>query len=193
MDPNNEYKVVVVGTEGVGKTTLCVCAKNGFVAATPPSTIGIDFVKLQRKSGLVLSIWDTAGQERYSSLLRTYLSRAAVALIVFDLTRNSTFEDAKSKWLDLIIQQNGDDCEIIFVGTKSDLVDFRSVEYNEATEFAMVNGYQFFETTSKLPITIAKVFDAAEFSCDMTSLERRPDVIQVRTPSQTKMRSCCRG
>lgn len=44
-----------------------------------------------------LQLWDIAGQERFGNMTRVYYKEAVGALVVFDVTRVSTF-DGVSKW-----------------------------------------------------------------------------------------------
>jgi Ras-related protein Rab-2A len=69
-----------------------------------------------------LSLWDTAGQETYKSITRSYFRGASGALLVFDISRRSTFE-AATAWLnDLrLIAEEG--IVVVLVGNKSDLDD----------------------------------------------------------------------
>jgi Ras-related protein Rab-5C len=41
-------------------------------------------------------IWDTAGQERFHSLAPMYYRNAAASLVVYDVTKASSLEKAKS-------------------------------------------------------------------------------------------------
>ena len=45
-----------------------------------------------------LQIWDTAGQERFRAVTRSYYRGAAGALMVYDITRRSTYNHLSS-WL----------------------------------------------------------------------------------------------
>ena len=68
-----------------------------------------------------LSLWDTAGQETYKSVTRSYFRGASGALLVFDITRRSTFENATS-WLQDLRQIAEDGIVVVLVGNKRDLV-----------------------------------------------------------------------
>ena len=67
-----------------------------------------------------LSLWDTAGQETYKSITRSYFRGASGALLVFDITRRSTFLSATS-WLNDLRQIAEEEIVVVLVGNKSDL------------------------------------------------------------------------
>ncbi|EEP78335.1 Rab2B protein [Uncinocarpus reesii 1704] len=68
-----------------------------------------------------LSLWDTAGQETYKSITRSYFRGASGALLVFDITRPSTFSSL-SAWLQDLQQIAEEGIVVVLVGNKSDLV-----------------------------------------------------------------------
>ena len=66
-----------------------------------PHTIGVEFgTRIIEVSGqkIKLQIWDTAGQERFRAVTRSYYRGAAGALMVYDITRRSTYNHLNS-WL----------------------------------------------------------------------------------------------
>jgi small GTP-binding protein len=67
-----------------------------------------------------LSLWDTAGQETYKSITRSYFRGSSGALLVFDITRRNTFNNATS-WLHDLRQIAEEDIVVILVGNKADL------------------------------------------------------------------------
>lgn len=80
-----EAKIVVLGSQGVGKTSLVHrYVKNAFTPPTTQSTIGASFltkrvVDIDTSTVVRLQIWDTAGQERFRSISKLYyrgMSRA---------------------------------------------------------------------------------------------------------------------
>jgi len=76
--------------------------------------------KPERQKHMKLSLWDTAGQETYKSITRSYFRGASGALLVFDITRRSTFESATS-WLSDLRQIAEDGIVVVLVGNKADL------------------------------------------------------------------------
>ena len=67
-----------------------------------------------------LSLWDTAGQETYKSITRSYFRGASGALLVYDISRRSTF-DSVTAWLSDLRQIAEEGIVVILVGNKSDL------------------------------------------------------------------------
>ena len=53
----------------------------------------------EEECSIKYEIWDTAGQERYRSLAKVFYRNAAVCILVYDITRKSTFEEIKNYWI----------------------------------------------------------------------------------------------
>ncbi|KAI1323813.1 P-loop containing nucleoside triphosphate hydrolase protein [Xylariaceae sp. FL0255] len=110
----------------------------------------------QEQKHMKLSLWDTAGQEIYKSVTRSYFRGASGALLVFDITRRSTFIHA-TDWLNDLRAIAEPDIVVILVGNKLDCVqngagdeDKREVTFSEAQEWAQKNGVlQYVETSAK--------------------------------------------
>ena len=126
-----EAKLVVLGAQGVGKTSLVTRYISPHLPLqNHPSTVGASFVTKKILDGdsstvVRLQIWDTAGQERFRSISRLYYRGANVGILCYDVTDESSWEEMKG-WLRELkenCQCDGDDGLIIHVvGTKSDVV-----------------------------------------------------------------------
>ena len=128
------YKIVVVGNSSVGKTCLVnKYQKMDFDGVTEP-TVGAEFytkILEQDERSIKLEIWDTAGQERFQSLTKMYQSNADGVLILFDVSKPATFENAK-KWFNDVVESVRPETVIAFVANKIDLeyiVDRNKVNY----------------------------------------------------------------
>ncbi len=97
-------------------------------------TIGVEFgSRTIEVNGKLIKIqaWDTAGQESFRSITRSYYRGACCALLVYDVTRRTTFASL-SKWLDEIRQSTGggsSDIVIMLVGNKRDQEKKRAIRY----------------------------------------------------------------
>ncbi|KAJ1651607.1 Vacuolar protein sorting-associated protein 21 [Dispira simplex] len=119
-----QVKLVLLGEAAVGKSSLVLrFASNEFQDNKEP-TIGAAFVtqkcRLEDKV-IKFEIWDTAGQERFYSLAPMYYRNAHAAVVVFDVTRASSLERAKS-WVKELQRQANLNVVIALVGNKLDLV-----------------------------------------------------------------------
>ncbi|KAF2213116.1 hypothetical protein CERZMDRAFT_16585, partial [Cercospora zeae-maydis SCOH1-5] len=117
-----------------------------------------------------LSLWDTAGQETYKSITRSYFRGASGALLVFDITRRSTFASVTA-WLHDLRQIAEDDIIVVLVGNKSDLAassavsgdssapNKRQVTREEAEEWCRENKVmQYVETSAKSGENVERAF-----------------------------------
>ena len=95
-----------------------------------------------------LQIWDTAGQERFRAVTRSYYRGAAGALMVYDVTRRSTYNHLSS-WLTDARNLTNPNTVIFLIGNKCDLEAQRDVTHEEAKQFAEENGLMFVEASAK--------------------------------------------
>ncbi|KAI5360823.1 Putative small GTP-binding protein [Septoria linicola] len=131
--PSLEAKLVVLGSQGVGKTSLVHrYVKNSFIEPNKAqSTVGASFLTTrvhdpETGAQLRLQIWDTAGQERFRSISRLYYRGANAAILCYDVTSKKSFEDM-GVWLKELRENCGgqeveEDMILHIVGTKSDVV-----------------------------------------------------------------------
>lgn len=121
------FKIIVIGDTGVGKTCLTYRFCSGKFPSTPTdATIGVDFreklITLDNNEQVRLQLWDTAGQERFRrSMVAHYYRNVAAVVLVYDVTRQSTF-DALSHWIEECTNHNlhPDNVPMLIVGNKCD-------------------------------------------------------------------------
>lgn len=92
-------------------------------------TVGIDFLAkniTHNSKNYRLQLWDTAGQERFRSLIPSYLKDAHCALVVFDVTSTTSFEEAEM-WINLFNENKNGDGFVFLVGNKLDL-EYREIK-----------------------------------------------------------------
>jgi len=129
-DQGVDSKIVVMGNSGVGKTSLLHrYTQNKFDPKNTTSTSGAFFVtKKVSVQGLKvrLQLWDTAGQERFRSMAPMYYRGANAALVLYDITNASTFDDVRG-WLEELKKNCPPELIIYIVGSKADLHRHRQV------------------------------------------------------------------
>lgn len=160
------YKILVVGDIGTGKTSIIKRFVHGIFSMHYKSTIGVDFalkvINWDPKTEVRLQLWDIAGQERFGNMTRVYYKEAVGAMIVFDVTRVSTFE-AVAKWkadIDAKVTYGPDEkpIPVVLLANKCDLAKEGFVKTaNEMDKYVKDNGFlNWFETSAKDNINIDK-------------------------------------
>ena len=96
-------KVVLIGESGVGKTSIITRYINNLFKSQLMATPGANFVTKNvimedDNQSIKFEIWDTAGQERYRSLAKVFYKNAAVCVLVYDITRKTSFNELKNYW-----------------------------------------------------------------------------------------------
>ena len=95
-------------------------------------------------------IWDTAGQERYKAFSSAYYSGAHAAMIAYDITDRSSFDNVKMWVRDLGNHVDLKKTTIMLVGNKTDLDQLRQVQVQEGRDLAKKNSFFFIETSALL-------------------------------------------
>ncbi|MHA2036746.1 MAG: Rab family GTPase [Promethearchaeota archaeon] len=130
------FKIITGGDGGVGKTTLLYRYVEGKFLINTKATLGVEFfwkVFVTEGKKLDLQLWDFGGQQVFRHILKNYATGANGALLLFDLTSESSLEQI-DEWVD-IFRENEPNLPIIFLGTKLDLTDLIIVEDKDALHF----------------------------------------------------------
>jgi len=161
--PRSKYKLVFLGDESVGKTSIITRFMYDTFDETYKVTIGIDFVSktMYLEDRIVrLQLWDTAGQERFRSLIPSYIRDSSVAIVVYDITSRASFLNA-DQWIEDIKAERGNDVVIMLVGNKTDLHGKRQVSVEEGEAKAKQlggEGIMFIETSAKGGFNVKALF-----------------------------------
>ncbi|KAJ8247272.1 hypothetical protein GJAV_G00244410 [Gymnothorax javanicus] len=145
-----EYKLVVVGAGGVGKSALTIqLIQNHFVDEYDP-TIEDSYRKQVVIDGetCLLDILDTAGQEEYSAMRDQYMRTGEGFLCVFAINNTKSFEDIHQYREQIKRVKDSDDVPMVLVGNKCDL-PARTVDTRQAQDLARSYGIPYIETSAK--------------------------------------------
>ena len=159
--PDISYKIIVIGEAFVGKSCLMIRAVKNEYREDYEVTIGADssslLVKINSKT-VELQIWDTAGTEKFRSMIRVFFNNCNAAFLVYDITREATFQ-ALDFWLKMLRDNTGPETKVILVGNKKDEETKRQVSYEEGKKFAEKNKlFEFMETSAKTGEGVLEVF-----------------------------------
>ena len=154
------YKVIVVGNSGVGKSCLSLRATEDIFKEDYKSTIGTSVynfkVKINNKA-LNLQIWDTCGQEKYRSLIKNYYQNSSLAIIVYSVTDENSYTDV-NEWYKEIKLNTSPDCKIFLIANKIDLPE-RKISKEQGKKYK--NDFKFdlfMETSAKSGFNSKELF-----------------------------------
>lgn len=189
------FKIVVIGDSGVGKTALIQrLTDNKFSETT--ATVGVQYQPYvcplssnnsnsdqnSNEDTVQLQIWDTAGQEKYKSISKAYFRNALGAVLVFDITDMSSFENA-STWLQELRESCNQNAFILLVGNKKDRENEREVGEEAAKEFARQQRIEYREASALSGDNVKETFSRLAFAI---SEKTRQGIIQVNQQTQNE-------
>ena len=154
------FKIIVIGNIGVGKSCLSLKATKGIFLEEYISTIGFEFycfnVKVDDKI-IKLQIWDTCGQEAYRSLIKNFYRNASLAIIVYSVEDSQSFVDIDI-WLKQIKTYGTSSCKIFLIGNKID-TNYRKVSTEQGIKCKNDFFFDcFMETSAKDGINTKELF-----------------------------------
>ncbi|KAI0048345.1 GTP-binding protein ypt5 [Auriscalpium vulgare] len=135
-DKSVQVKLVLLGEAAVGKSSVVLRFVSNEFQANKEPTIGAAFLTQKcRLEDRVLryEIWDTAGQERFHSLAPMYYRNAQAAVVVYDVTKATSLEKAKT-WVKELQRQANPNIVIALAGNKVDLVQPSPAAGSSASE-----------------------------------------------------------
>jgi Ras-related protein Rab-11A len=161
---NLVLKLALLGDAGVGKTSLInQYTQHSFKEDYQP-TLGVNIVvkelKIEELNAYIrLVLWDIAGQAKYDLSRRMFFQGCMGALLVYDVSRQSTFDDIKTKWLKDFQNFTERNPAYILIGNKIDLKETKVVTTDRGREFAKeINASDFIETSAKYGDNVENAF-----------------------------------
>ncbi|KIY43778.1 ras-domain-containing protein [Fistulina hepatica ATCC 64428] len=155
-----EYKLVVVGGGGVGKSALTIqFIQSHFVDEYDP-TIEDSYRKqcVIDDEVALLDVLDTAGQEEYGAMREQYMRTGEGFLLVYSITSRNSFEEISTFHQQILRVKDQDYFPVVIAANKCDLEYERQVGMNEGRDLAKHFGCTFIETSAKQRINVDMAF-----------------------------------
>ena len=155
-----EYKIVVLGSGGVGKSALTVQFVQGIFVEKYDPTIEDSYRKQVEVDGqqCMLEILDTAGTEQFTAMRDLYMKNGQGFVLVYSITAQSTFNDLQDLREQILRVKDTEDVPMVLVGNKCDLEDERVVGKDQGLNMArQFNNCAFMETSAKAKIGVNDV------------------------------------
>ena len=155
-----KYKLIFLGDQGTGKSSILNRFVDDKFDTNYQATIGLDFqsknVKIDNQD-IHLLLYDTAGQEKFRSLIPMYTRDANIIILVYDITRKESFTHIPD-WVKDLTNVKLDEVIFGLVGNKIDLEDQRQVTKEEGEKYAQDNNIIFQEVSAKTGDNFSDLF-----------------------------------
>ncbi|ELR20913.1 Rasrelated protein Rap-1, putative [Acanthamoeba castellanii str. Neff] len=162
-----EYKIVVLGSGGVGKSALTVQFVQGifveqynnnstFCCLLEPNS----YRKQVEVDGqqCMLEILDTAGTEQFTAMRDLYMKNGQGFVLVYSIIAPSTFNDLPDLREQILRVKDMDDVPMVLVGNKCDLTDQRAISTEQGDSLAKKFNCVFLESSAKTKINVEQIF-----------------------------------
>ena len=163
-----DFKVIVIGNNGVGKSCLSLKATSGRYEENYIATVGFEFftyaanvVNDTTNKTIRLQIWDTCGQETYRSIVVNFYRNSTLAILVYSIDDIDSF-NAIEMWVKQLKMYSNPDVKVFLIGNKSDLESSRVVTKEMGEKCKRDYKFDLFmETSAKTGFNSEEVFITA--------------------------------
>lgn len=157
-----DFKILLVGDGGVGKTSLLIRYIDNMFSFDYMNTIGVQFMKKIihiNDITINLVIWDISGQSKFTDYRHIFFKQSKAVILVYDITNADSFKNLNKYWLNDVREFSGLKTQIIIVGNKIDLNESRKVKKREGKKFSKINDAMFLETSAKTGENVNILFE----------------------------------
>merc|ERR1712083_1227880 len=123
---NSEKRILMLGLDAAGKTTIIYKLQLGETLSTIP-TIGFNVETVEYKS-IKFTMWDVGGQDKIRPLWRHYYIGTDALIWVVDSTDTMRIEESKEEMLDVLSNEELANAKVLVYANKQDLQTSMSVQ-----------------------------------------------------------------
>jgi len=155
-----EYKLVVLGSGGVGKSALTVQFVQGIFVEKYDPTIEDSYRKQIEIDGgqCMLEILDTAGTEQFTAMRDLYMKNGQGFVLVYSIIAQSTFNDLPDLREQILRVKDKDEVPMVLVGNKCDLNDQRVISTDQGSDLSRKFTCAFLEASAKTRVNVEQIF-----------------------------------
>eukprot|EP00940_MAST-03C_sp_MAST-3C-sp2_P002225 g2225.t1 len=136
-------RILMVGLDAAGKTTILYKLKLGEVVTTIP-TIGFNVETVEYKN-ISFTVWDVGGQDKIRTLWRHYYQNTEGLIFVVDSNDEDRFDDAKQELHKMIAEDELRDAVVLVFANKQDLEGAKTAaEVTDKLGLASMRGREWF-------------------------------------------------
>ncbi|XP_027836892.1 ras-like protein 2 [Aphis gossypii] len=186
---NQNYKLVVVGGGGVGKSAITIQFIQKYFVTDYDPTIEDSYTKqcVVDDVPAKLDILDTAGQEEFSAMREQYMRSGEGFLLVFSVADKTSFNEMEKFHRQILRVKDRDEFPMLMVGNKADLSSQRMVSIQDAQNMAMQLKIPYIECSAKAGMNIDQSFHELVRIVRRFQLSERPP---IKTTPQKSSKKC---
>lgn len=167
---SESYKVIMLGSGGVGKSAITIQFIQGQFMEQYDPTIEDKYHKTIVVDGdpVSIDVVDTAGQEEYSLMSSHNIRGGDGFIVVFSITELDTFEDACAIHKKILEMKEVNSFPVVFAANKCDLEHDREVEKDKVEQFTKTSNNEFLvsmETSARSKINIDEAYEGIVREC----------------------------
>lgn len=188
-----EYKIVVLGSGGVGKSALTVQFVQGIFVEKYDPTIEDSYRKQVEIDGqqCMMEILDTAGTEQFTAMRDLYMKNGQGFVLVYSITAQATFNDLMELHDQIVRVKDTSNVPMILVGNKCDLEDERVVSKDQGQHLAKQFNCSFMEASAKMKINVPEIFYNLVRQINSITPDRQSTKAGKQKSGKQKSGCCC--
>ncbi|EKF28006.1 guanin nucleotide-binding protein, putative [Trypanosoma cruzi marinkellei] len=188
-----EYKVLIVGDSGVGKSSLLSRFVNRSFNLEKKANVGFEFTSVElevpaarvgEKERVIAQLWDTAGQERCAAIRPNFFRGAVGALLVYDVTQEETLLRL-SMWCTHLRRYACEGCVCVVLGNKTDLQSSHFVSKGAANDIVNRLGMRHFTASALKGSGVREAFMQLVSSINAVQRARRLAAVKQQEKTTT--------
>jgi len=161
MTTRREYKLVILGAGGVGKSALTMRLVQGVFVEKYDPTIE-DFYRHQIEvdgAPCTLEILDTAGTEQFAAMRQLYIANGHAFALVYSIDSQASFLELQTIHQQIVDVKSSSQVAMVLVGNKCDMEMDREVSKEQADQLATRSwNCSFIETSAKTDTNVRELF-----------------------------------
>ena len=182
-EQSNDYRVVVFGAGGVGKSSLVLRFVRGTFRESYIPTIEDTYRQVIscNKQVCTLQITDTTGSHQFPAMQRLSISKGHAFILVYSITSKQSIQELKAIYQE--IQEIKGDIEsipIMLVGNKCDETAAREISTGAGKAIAKQWSCAFMETSAKTNENVKELFQ------ELLQLEKRRNISLATDSKKSK-------
>jgi small GTP-binding protein len=191
-----DYKVVMLGESGTGKTSLLEKLISGIFSAIVSPTVGAAYVKTTIQMpgrSVTMNIWDTAGQEKFQSLIPLYIRNAHGLVFVFDVSSDPHLQGLATVY-SCVDDQITADMQLVLCANKIDLVPQSDLHLEVAEAWGRNHGMEMVQTSAFTGYGVLEMFTKIAEKIAAQGETRRvrgDDLVNDICRGEVEQKKCC--